>query len=62
MSITHDYIARELAQARSAELRAEAEAVRLLTLVTRRRRGRPGWKPWWHRLRRTGSTMRPRPA
>ncbi|MGH9252027.1 MAG: hypothetical protein ACRD0W_21300 [Acidimicrobiales bacterium] len=62
MSITHDYIAQELSQARIAELRAEAEAVRLLTLVTRRPRGRPDSKPWWHRLRRTGPTIRPRPA
>ncbi|HET6686519.1 MAG TPA: hypothetical protein VFH02_08360 [Jiangellaceae bacterium] len=62
MSITHDYIAQELSRDRLAQLREEAAAARLISQVTRRPRGRPVTRPWWHRLRRTGSTVRPRPA
>jgi hypothetical protein len=62
MSITHDYIAQELSRDRVAQLREEAAAARLISQVTRRPRGRPVTRPWWHRLRRTGSTVRPRPA
>ncbi|MGH8823847.1 MAG: hypothetical protein ACRDVN_05165 [Jiangellaceae bacterium] len=62
MSITHDYIAQELSRDRIAQLREQADTARLVTQVTRRPRGRPARRPWWHRLRRTGSAVRPRPA
>ena len=62
MSITHDYIAQELSRDRLAQFREEAAAARLISQVTRRPRGRPAKRPWWHRLRRSGSTARPRPA
>jgi hypothetical protein len=62
MSITHDYISQELSSDRMARLRAEAAAARLVGQLRRRPRGRPVARPWWHRLGRTGSTARPRPA
>ena len=62
MSFTHDYIAQELSRDRLAQLREEAAAARLASQVVRRPRGRPIARPWWHRLIRTGSTARPRPA
>jgi hypothetical protein len=62
MSITHYYIAQELSRDRLARFREEAAAARLISQVTRRPRGRPAKRPWWYRLRRTGSTARPRAA
>jgi hypothetical protein len=62
MSITHDYIVQKLSGDRLARFREEAAAARLISQATRRPRGRPVKRPWWYRLRRTGSTARPRPA
>ena len=62
MSNTHYYIAQELSRDRLARFREEAAAARLISQVSRRPSGRPAKRPWWYRLRRTGSTARPRPA
>jgi hypothetical protein len=62
MGITHEYIAQELSRDRLTQLREEAAAARLAKQVTRRPRGRPVARPWWYRLGRTGSAVRPRPA